>query len=81
MMQTHALKEYEGHGVFLGVVVFLAIYLLLTFFNPEFVQRDCGKHHGDEENDPAKSMLWSLGILALIVVGLWLLWWLFSACF
>ena len=77
-MTGQHMHRYEGHALFLLVVVFLVIYLLLTFFNPEFVQRDNDNQHSDEENDQAKTFLWSLVILALIVLALWILWYAFS---
>ena len=75
-MHQH-LAHYEGHALFLTVAVFLAIYLLLTFFNPEFVQRE--DKHGEKNgvNDQAVTMLYALGILFLIALALALLWYAF----
>ena len=72
------MKQHEGHFVFWAVVAFLAIYLLLTFFNPDYVQRTDKHDEPNGINDPALTMLWALGILLLIVVVLGLLWWAFS---
>ena len=79
-MYTH-MKEFEGHFVFWGVVAFLAVYLLLTFYNPDYVQREDHRGEKNGENDQALTMLWAAGIVFLIVVVLALLWWAFSyAC-
>ena len=72
------MNKMGGHGLFWGVIVFLVVYLLLTFFNPDFVQRE--DKHGDKngENDQALTMLWGLVIVALIALILWVLYYAFS---
>ena len=72
------MHHYEGHALFLPVTVFLVIYLLLTFFNPDFVQRKDSHDEHNGENDPAVTLLWSLVIVALIALALWVLWYAFS---
>lgn len=64
--------QMSGYGLFLLVIVFLSVYLILTFYNPEFVQRK--KHgHATGEGDQAVVMLWALGITIAILVVLALL--------
>lgn len=75
--QSAHLQEMSGSALFLLVVVFLMVYLMLTFYNPEFVQHK--KHgHATGENDVAVTMLWALGITIAILVVLALLWYAFS---
>ena len=80
-MHKHAedYKHLHGYLLFLVVIVFLAVYLMLTFYNPELVQR---KEHGEATgvNDVALTMLWALGITLAIVVVLALLFYAF-ACY
>ena len=72
-MKSMDLSEHSGKGLFLLVVVFLVVYLLLTFYNPSWVQRTKdGERTG--ENDQAVTMLWALGITLAILVLLGLLW-------
>jgi Na+/proline symporter len=72
---TH--HEYSAHGLFILVAVFLAVYLLLTFYNPEIVQR---KVHGKaiNVNDQALTMIWALGITLAILFVLALIWYGFT---
>lgn len=72
------MKQYEGHALFLVVVAFLAVYLLLTFFNPDYVQREDSRGNKNGINDQALTMLWALLIVGIIVVVLALLWYAFS---
>lgn len=76
-MDSH-MKHYEGHFVFWAVVIFLATYLILTFYNPEFVQRKDNKDRATGVNDQAVTMIWAFGILLAIVLVLALLWYAFS---
>ena len=70
-------SQHKGHGLFLLVIVFLAVYLLLTFYNPEWVQRTTdGERNGT--NDSMVTMLWSLVISLVILFILGLLWYGFS---
>jgi len=69
--------QMSGYGLFLLVIVFLSVYLILTFYNPEFVQRK--KHgHATGQNDQVVSMLWALGITLVILVVLALIWYGFT---
>ena len=72
------IEHYGGHALFWCVVIFLVVYLLLTFFNPEFVQRKDHKGNANGQNDQAVTMLYSLLILAFIILILWVLWYAFS---
>ena len=65
----HKLAEHQGLFILLLVVVFLITYLMLTFYNPEFVQRK-ERGHATGENDVAVTMLWAFGISLLILVVL-----------
>ena len=70
----------EKHGgllLFPLVVVFLVVYLLLTFYNPTFVRKSIHGHRTCE-NDQAVTMLWALVISIVILFLLGLLWWAFS---
>jgi len=71
------MKHYDGLALFWCVVVFLVIYLLLTFFNPDFVQRE-EDDRKTGQNDQAVTILWSLVILAIIVLILWVLYYAYS---
>jgi len=72
---TH--DHMSSYGLFLLVIVFLATYLILTFYNPEFVQYK--KHgHATGENDVAVSMLWAIVITIAILVVLALLYYAFT---
>lgn len=75
--QAEDYKHMSGALLFLLVVVFLITYLILTFYNPEFVQR---KEHGHATgaNDQAVTMLWALGITIVILVVLALLYYAFT---
>lgn len=77
-MHEHAdYKHMSGTLLFLLVIVFLITYLILTFYNPKFVQRkNCG--HATGENDQAVTMLWALGISLAILFVLGLLWYAFN---
>ena len=68
----------SGSLLFLVVIVFLITYLILTFYNPKWVQR---KSHGHAtgENDQAVTMLWALGIALVVLVVLALLWYAFRS--
>ena len=70
-------QEHSGTALFVLVIVFLITYLILTFYNPEFVQR---KVHGKRTgaNDQAVTFLWSLAIAVLILFLLGLLVYAFS---
>ena len=76
----HSVGNYDhmsGPALFLLVIVFLAVYLILTFYNPDFVQHK--KHgHATGESDQAVVMLWSLGITIAILVVLALLYYAFT---
>lgn len=76
-MHQYGSHEYSAHGLFLLVAVFLAVYLILTFYNPEFVQR---KVHGKaiQENDQTVTMIWALVISLVILFLLALLWYAFT---
>ena len=70
-------KHMSGVLLFLVVVIFLATYLILTFYNPEFVQYK--KHgHANGKNDQSVTMLWALGISLVIVFLLGLIWYGFN---
>ena len=70
-------QEHSGHALFVLVIVFLITYLILTFYNPEWVQRtQHGKRTG--ENDVAVTMLYALGITLAILLVLGLLVYAFS---
>lgn len=74
---THAdYTHMAGSGLFLLVIVFLITYLILTFYNPKFVQR---KVHGHStcENDQALTMIWAFVIALVILFLLGLLWYAF----
>ena len=70
-------QEHSGHALFVLVIVFLITYLILTFYNPEWVQRS---YHGKKtgENDQATTMLWSLAIAVGILVLLGVILYCFS---
>jgi heme/copper-type cytochrome/quinol oxidase subunit 2 len=72
MQQYGSKHEYSAHGLFLLVIVFLIVYLILTFYNPEFVQR---KVHGKAtgEQDQMVVMIWALVISVVILFLLALL--------
>ena len=76
---THSdYTHMAGSGLFLLVVVFLMTYLILTFYNPKFVQR---KVHGHStcENDPAVTLIWAFVIALVILFLLGLLWYAFRS--
>ena len=58
--------EHGGSALFVLVIAFLITYLILTFYNPDFVQR---KVHGRRTgvNDQSVTMIWSL-VIALVVL-------------
>ena len=65
-------QEHSGTALFVLVIVFLITYLILTFYNPEWVQRKVhGKRTG--ENDQVVTMLYALAISVLILFLLGLL--------
>ena len=70
-------QEHGGTALFLLVTVFLAAYLILTFYNPEYVQRKVHSH-ATGENDPIVSMIWALVISVVILFLLGLLVYAFS---
>jgi len=71
-------SDYAGHCLFLVIVVFLLTFLILTFYNPKWVQRkDCGCPTG--ENDPMVTVLWALGITLAILLILAMLFYAFSS--
>lgn len=72
------MKHHGGLALFWLVALFLAIYLLLTFFNPDYVQRKDHKDRANGQNDQAVTMLYALVILAVILLILWALWYAFS---
>jgi di/tricarboxylate transporter len=80
-MHTHGdYTHMAGSGLFMLVVVFLITYLILTFYNPRFVQRkDHGRTNGCRENDQILSMLWALVIAVVILVVLGLIWYAFKS--
>ena len=65
-------QQLAGVSLFLVVIIFIFAYLMLTFYNPEYVQR---KVHGHRtgENDVALTMIWALVITLVIVFLLALL--------
>jgi hypothetical protein len=71
------MEKHGGLFLFPLVVVFLVVYLLLTFYNPTFVRR---RIHGHRtcENDQAVTMLWALAISLIIFFLLGLLWYAFA---
>ena len=76
MLSAGKYDHMSGYGLFLLAIVFLATYLILTFYNPEFVQRK--KHgHATGQSDQAVTMLWALGITVAILVVLGLLYYAF----
>jgi len=77
MHQLKSQHEYGAYGLFLLVTIFLMIYLILTFYNPEFVQR---KVHGKatQENDVILSMIWAFVLTIIILFVLCLLWYAFT---
>lgn len=80
----HALADYNkwsAAGLFLLVIIFLATYLLLTFYNPEFVRRKHGKNSVGHQNDPAVTLLWALFISIAILVVLGLLVYAFTCAY
>ncbi len=71
-------EQHGGLALFPLVVVFLVVYLLLTFYNPEFVRRTVNGHR-THENDIMVTMLYSLVITLVILLLLAFLWYAFSA--
>ncbi len=69
--------EHSAYGLFLLVIIFLIVYLLLTFYNPEFVQRKV-HGHANGQNDQMVTMLWAIVISVVIVFVLGLLWHAFN---
>ena len=69
-------EHYHGHCLVAFVLVWLAIYLLLTFYNPKWVQQKFHGHHTGVNNQ-AITMLWALFITLVIFFVLALLWWAF----
>ena len=62
--------EHSGTALFVFVIAFLITYLILTFYNPDFVQR---KHHGHAsgENDVVTTMIaaFFISIAILFILG------------
>jgi len=84
MSQLHADHKHHngyelggGAGLFMFVVLFVVLYLLMAFFNPDFVQRERDGHKTGEL-DKGLAVSWAFGISILVVVVLGLLWWGFS---
>ncbi len=71
-------EQHGGLALFPLVVVFLVVYLLLTFYNPEFVRRTVDGHR-THTNDIALTMIWSLVISLVVLLLLGFLWYAFSA--
>ena len=73
-----SVEQHGGLALFPLVVVFLVVYLLLTFYNPKFVRRTVDGHR-TYANDVALTMLYSLVIALVILLLLGMLWYAFSA--
>lgn len=70
-------QEHSGYALFVLVIVFLITYLILSFYNPEFVQRKV-HGHATGQTDTAVCMIWSLVIALVILFLLGLLVYAFS---
>ena len=70
-------EEHSGYALFVLVMVFLITYLILTFYNPELVQRKV-HGHATGENDQVVTMLWALAISLLVLFLLGVLAYAFS---
>lgn len=70
-------EEHSGYALFVLVMAFLITYLILTFYNPEFVQRKV-HGHATGENDQIVTMLWALAISLLVLFLLGVLVYAFS---
>lgn len=70
-------QEHSGYALFVLVIVFLITYLILSFYNPEFVQRKV-HGHATGQADTAVCMIWSLVIALVILFLLGLLVYAFS---
>ena len=73
-----SVEQHGGLALFPLVVVFLVVYLLLTFYNPKFVRRTVDGHR-THVNDVALTMIYSLVIALVILLLLGMLWYAFSA--
>tara|TARA_R110002153_G_scaffold96819_1_gene231280 strand:+ start:1283 stop:1519 length:237 start_codon:yes stop_codon:yes gene_type:complete len=61
-------QEHGGSALFILVAAFLATYFMLTFYNPDFVQRKVnGRRTG--VNDQVVTMGWAL-VISLAVLFL-----------
>jgi di/tricarboxylate transporter len=72
-----SVEKHGGLVLFPFVVVFLVVYLILTFYNPKWVRKSIHGHR-THENDQAVTMLWSLAIAIVIFFLLGLLWYAFA---
>lgn len=70
-------EEHSGHALFVIVIAFLITYLILTFYNPDFVQRKV-HGHATGQNDVVVTMLWALAISLFILFLLGVLVYAFS---
>ena len=63
-------QEHSGSALFVFVIAFLITYLILTFYNPDFVQR---KVHGRRtgQNDQTVTMIWAfiISVVVLFLLG------------
>jgi len=70
-------QEHSGHALFLFVAAFLATYLILTFYNPDFVHRKVNGKRVDE-NDQVVTMIYAFFISVLVLFLIGLIVWAFS---
>lgn len=73
-----SVEQHGGLALFPLVVVFLVVYLLLTFYNPKFVRRTVNGHR-THENDQGVTFLWAFVIALVVLLLLGMLWYAFSA--
>ena len=71
-------SKWNGSALFLFVIVFLFAYLILSFYNPRWVQRKV-RGHATGENDAAVTFIWALVISLVIIFLLGLLMYAFTA--
>ena len=75
--QASSYQHLSGTALFLLVIVFLITYLILTFYNPEWVQRSVNGHRTGQ-NDQGITMLWALGITIVVLFVLALMYYAFT---
>lgn len=77
MYDSQVSSQHAGAFLLVLVTLFLVVFLLFRFYNPEFLQYKNGKCHSGHQ-DVAKNMLWSLGLTILFLLLLCILWKVFS---